>query len=409
MEEILMGGLGMFLFKQGSRNSINNKRREENFAAHFLQTLSVRLPHQDTVSDVLCQLDPDYLDKIKMDWVSHLFEQKCLRPFRLLDQYYLIAVDATGLVRFSHRHCEHCLTRKTKDSITYFHYVLEAKLITASGLCFSVATEWVENPSGEFDKQDCERKAFKRLAAKIKEHFPRLPVCILADGLYPYDGAFSICEANDWKYIFVLPDNSLKTVHEELGITKLRKPVKESYTVKDGWPIAGQYRYQEAIPYQKHSLNWFQSLETRIEDKAAEKRRQKESLHSRFEYVTNITPTKTNIESLSIAGRLRWKIENEGFNTQKNGDYELQHKYFRKSYIGLKNDYTLLQIAHMINQFLERDKTVTQELKSHSKETIRNIWSNLIAYMLMIKPKIIHPPEMQKLSWKNINIPPHPL
>jgi hypothetical protein len=29
LEEILMGGTGLFLFKEGSRNSINNKRREE--------------------------------------------------------------------------------------------------------------------------------------------------------------------------------------------------------------------------------------------------------------------------------------------------------------------------------------------------------------------------------------------
>ena len=34
-------------------------------------------------------------------------------------------------------------------------------------------------------KQDCELKAFKRLAEKIKKRFPRLPIQILLDGLYP--------------------------------------------------------------------------------------------------------------------------------------------------------------------------------------------------------------------------------
>jgi hypothetical protein len=53
MEEILMGGLGMFLLKQGSRNSINNKRREANFVEHYEETFSVRLSHQDTVAEVL--------------------------------------------------------------------------------------------------------------------------------------------------------------------------------------------------------------------------------------------------------------------------------------------------------------------------------------------------------------------
>jgi hypothetical protein len=71
-----------------------------------------------------------------------------------------------------------------------------------------------------------------------------------------------------------------------------------------------------------------------------------------FEYVTNIEPTADNIIELSASGRLRWKIENDGFNTQKCGEYEL--------------------------------------------ETIRNIRENLIAYMLMVSPN------------ESCLIPPHP-
>jgi hypothetical protein len=83
---------------------------------------------------------------------------------------------------------------------------------------------------------------------------------------HPYDGAFSICETNGWKYIFVLPEKSLKTVHEELTLSKLRKPIAESYTVEQGWRIACTYRCQNEIPYQKHTLNWFQCLETRVKE-----------------------------------------------------------------------------------------------------------------------------------------------
>jgi hypothetical protein len=53
---------------------------------------------------------------------------------------------------------------------------------------------------------------------------------------------------------------------------------------------------------------------------------------------------------------LRWKIENEEFNTQKCGDYDLEHKYSRTSYKGLQNYYTCLQIAHAINQLLEHSR-----------------------------------------------------
>ena len=40
------------------------------------------------------------------------------------------------------------------------------------------------NQSEEKIKQDCESKAFVRLAKKIKESFLRLPIIITADGLY---------------------------------------------------------------------------------------------------------------------------------------------------------------------------------------------------------------------------------
>ena len=49
---------------------------------------------------------------------------------------------------------------------------------------------------------------------------------------------------------------------------------------------------------------------------------------------------------------MRWKIENEGFNTQKNQGYYLEH-LFSKDYQGIKNHYYLIQIGHMISQILE--------------------------------------------------------
>ena len=43
----------------------------------------------------------------------------------------------------------------------------------------------------------------------------------------------------------------------------------------------------------------------------------------KFQWITNIEVTVRNLEELIEAGRGRWKIENEGFNNQKNGHYLL--------------------------------------------------------------------------------------
>jgi hypothetical protein len=391
MDEIMLGGLNLFLFKTGSRNQFNNHRSDGYFSAHYHQLFGVKLPHQDAVHDVLCELSTERLEQVKMDLMSRLFEQKWLRDYRLLNKYYLVVIDATGVVSFDERHCEHCLTKKSKKGkTTYFHYVLEAKLVTGDGHALSLASEWIENPSGDFDKQDCERKAFVRLAQKLKKNYPRLPVCLLADGLYPYENAFKICESNAWKYIFVLQEGSLKTVQEELVLTRRSKPATEVFTVNRGWRISQQYRYQSAIEYHnKYALHWVECVETRAKMNQQKGKtpvaRLLPKIHH-FEYVTNIQPDRDNVRAIGFAGRLRWKIENEGFNTQKCGDYELEHKYCRNSYNGLKNYYTLLQIAHAINQLVEKGKGVTVILKLRPKETLHNLWNKLKGYMIFCKP-----------------------
>jgi hypothetical protein len=57
-------------------------------------------------------------------------------------------------------------------------------------------------------------------------------------------------------------------------------------------------------------------------------------------------------------GRLRWKIENEGFNTQKNLGHNLEHRYSRTDFNAVKNYYQCMQIAHLIEQLALMERTV---------------------------------------------------
>jgi len=102
----------------------------------------------------------------------------------------------------------------------------------------------------------------------------------------------------------------------------------------------------------------------------------------RFTYITNVTQNQQNIVRTADSGRLRWKIENEGFNSQKNRGYELGHKFSRVSFIAMQNYYQLLQIAHIINQLVERSKQVVALLTEHSKQTIVDLWRKMTAYLI---------------------------
>ena len=74
---------------------------------------------------------------------------------------------------------------------------------------------------------------------------------------------------------------------------------------------------------------------------------------TRFKWVTNFTVTAKRVTTLANeGGRLRWKIENEGFNVQKNGGFELEHVYSHDP-TASKIFYFLLQIAHTLLQLVE--------------------------------------------------------
>ena len=76
--------------------------------------------------------------------------------------------------------------------------------MTSNGFAFSLMTEFIENSDPQADKQDCELKAFYRLAGRLKTRFPRLPLCLLLDGLFAGGPTFQLCEDCNWQYMIVL-------------------------------------------------------------------------------------------------------------------------------------------------------------------------------------------------------------
>ena len=73
------------------------------------------------------------------------------------------------------------------------------------------------------------------------------------------------------------------------------------------------------------------------------------------------------------AGRGRWKIENEGFNNQKNGIYDIEHLNSRDSN-AMKNHYLLTQIADIMMQMY----LVWSPLIRETGQSIKNTSSRLL-------------------------------
>ncbi len=355
LPSLAFAGILMFLCRLGSRRQLNEKFRcnycsQENFSNIFEVE---HLPHGDTLNYTFKKLNVHEFDGINSAMVEKLIRCKVLYPYRLFN-YYLLAIDGTGMLSFTTRHCPHCLERHHRNgTITYYHHILEAKLVTPNGFAFSLMTEFIENPEQDCTVQDCELNAFYRLVPRIKERFPRLPICLLLDGLYAGGPTFTLCNANHWKYIITLKDKDLPSVNQEFSTLLSLLPenclnlyVGPNHEVEQNFSWVTDIAYQDSF-HCDHSLTVFQCLETQLNH-------DQEVITTKFKWLTNFQVNSFNIPILANkGGRLRWKIENEGFNIQKNGGFGLEHPYSTEL-TSAKIFYYLMQIAYTIFQLMEK-------------------------------------------------------
>jgi len=310
-------------------------------------------PHGDTLDDAFSRMDPAEFQAVLCWMVYCLIRKKVMYPYRLLDRYFLIAIDGTWTLVRKKRHCRKCLTQTHNGKTTYYHMVLEAKLVTPDGFAIPLFTEFVEN-TGNDSKQDCELKAFYRIAEKIKASFPRLPVMVTVDGLFAGGPVFRVCTEFGWKFMVVLKDGSLPTVNQEFECLSALQPENRlGYQCLDGKTgVKQDFRWVNGIEYTdtvktEHTVDVIECKETREEATG-------EITDKRHKWVTNMRVSNRNVIELSNhGGRLRWKIENEGFNVQKNGGYGLTHEY-SKNDNSSKIFHILMQIAHLLMQLLTR-------------------------------------------------------
>ena len=109
---------------------------------------------------------------------------------------------------------------------------------------------------------------------------------------------------------------------------------------------------------------------------------EKEETETReFMRITSFKITDKNKEEIVYYGKQRWKIENEGFNMQKNGTFDIEHMYSR-NYNAMKAHYFFIQFAHTIRQLLEKGLKYIKELKISIKEVSAAITQTLTQKLL---------------------------
>ena len=256
------------------------------------------LPYWETVNNYLERVKPEELQNTLCALVKRLIRSRAFENARIRGRYWQILIDATGITS-SRKELDGSYIFKTHHKGTaeeykeYFYYALEAKLFLGKSIVVSVMTEFVENKDREWEKQDCERKACKRLMKRLKEMFPKLPICLSGDSLYACKPFFQACEEYHWRYIVRYKEGSIPSVFQEFEALRQLNGNQRKGT--DG-KMSYRYDFVSEIDYKGHKLNCLEYCE--------------EAKPYPFVFLTNLPLSHRNARETAFYGRRRWKIEN---------------------------------------------------------------------------------------------------
>lgn len=297
------------------------------------------LPYWETINLYLEKVPDQELQETICHLVKQLLRSRAFESARIRGRYWQVIVDGTQLASSRKELDGGCLYRihrrgTEEEYREYYYYVLEAKLYLHENIYVSIMTEFVENKDSEAEKQDCERKAAKRLMKRLKEQFPMLPILFCADSLYACESMFALCRKYHWSFLIRYKKGSIPSVYQEYE--SLRKQEKNYQESRNNGSLCW-YDHINGIDYNGCPINLLEYGE---------------SEGKRFCFLTNLPITLKNRAQLLIDGRRRWAIENQGFNAQKNHGFYLEHLFSRNGQ-AMKNHYLLIQIGHMISQLLD--------------------------------------------------------
>lgn len=95
-------------------------------------------------------------------------------------------------------------------------------------------------------------------------------------------------------------------------------------------------------------------------------------------WITDFVIDEKNITELVKAGRCRWKIENETFNTLKNHGYHIEHNYGHGKKCLSMNFFLLNLLAFFMHQISELTDKLYQQCRQKFGSK-RNLWDHMRA------------------------------
>jgi len=367
-------GLHLYLLQLGSRRQLDFELRDGGPQVlanlnRLAETAQTTLPVHDTLDHFVGHVQLAGWEQLRKRCAQRLLRMKALDAARLLGQPVLL-LDATGLLCFRRRHCPQCLTQRHGNRTLYFHHVLEAKLLGPGGVVVSLGSEFIENAdaadargkSADEVKQDCELKAARRLLPRIKKDHPQLRFVLALDNLYACGTQFALAQELGWSFVVTFKEGRTPALWREYQALLPLCPENALARRWDG--RVQEFRWVNQLAYRDSEGRAWHVNALECTERTAD------GAEHYFAWLTWLPVGRKTVEEIAQkGGRYRWKIENEGFNRQKNSGLNLEHVYTTDPE-NWKAYYLLLQIAFLLTQLLERGSL----LRRLSAEAGRPLW-----------------------------------
>ncbi len=206
-------------------------------------------------------------------------------------------------------------------TVTYHHQLLGAAIVCPGRKeVIPVMPEPIFKQDGE-TKNDCERNALTRFLPKFRKDHPHLPTIALLDALYANAPVIRDLKSDQLSWIIrVKPDGNsfLFQRVEEMSAAELT----EEFEMVDSDGVHRRYRLARNVPLNESNADVLVDFLEVSEPHFPNGER-------RFTWIIDpvLGLDRELAEAFMWAGRSRWKIENETFNTLKNQGYQFEHNF----------------------------------------------------------------------------------
>jgi len=399
--DVLMSAFSCMYFQDPSLAQFQKRMQEEQGMSNLQTLFDVnQIPKDSQLRECLDGIPSEVFAPIFKDYFGRLRRHKHLENFEILPGKLMCVIDGTQYHSSNKVKCDCCLTKEHKSGeLTYSHSVLQGAVMHPDNKqVIPVMPEAIQNTDGD-KKQDCESKAAKRFIEGLKKTHPRQSFIIGGDGLMSHQPLMKAVLKNGMHCLFVCKPGDHKYLFEWLD----DYPELPSLEIKGQKGRTHCYRWQNDVPLNGRA----DALQVNYIEYSLINEKGKRTYYN--SWVTDIEVNKNNIVKLAQAGRCRWKIENECFNTLKNQGYYIKHNYGHGKKGLSYNMYLLTLLAFYFHQIFELTDGIYQACrkKSGSKrylwERLRNVieffifnsWETLLKYLLEPKEEI-------KIGFKNL-------